>query len=182
MRMDGLNAFLPLSSWAQTMIIECHSCKARVDGEVLAFIQEDEAFWSTRTYLLKCPVCSTALVGIAEDAPSPIKGEQAWTELVRVYPKPRRILTSSVPKPVKESLKEAEKCMQVGAYLAATSMAGRALEAVCRHYSTEDVNLGRGLKELHEKKVIDDRLLQWGEQLRIHRNEAAHANDIQIPS
>jgi len=162
------------------MIIECHSCKARVDGEILAFHEEDEAFWKTRTHLLKCPACKSALVGVAETTFASGSGEEVWTELVRVHPKPRRILSSSVPKLVKESLKESEKCMQVGAYIAATAMAGRSLEAVCRHFATEATNLGRGLKDLHDKKVIDDRLFQWGEQLRIHRNVAAHATDIQI--
>ncbi|MGX9721029.1 DUF4145 domain-containing protein [Stenotrophomonas acidaminiphila] len=70
--------------------------------------------------------------------------------------------------------------MQSGAYLAATAMCGRSLEAICRHYKTKDSYLGGGLKELRDIGVIDARLYQWSEELRDQRNNAAHATDTEI--
>ena len=70
--------------------------------------------------------------------------------------------------------------MQAGAFLAATAMCGRALEAICRHQGTKDTYLGTGLKELRDKGVIDARLYQWGEELREQRNNAAHATEESI--
>lgn len=81
-----------------------------------------------------------------------------------------------------KSLREADKCLQIGAHIAAAAMAGRALEAVCRHYSTEDTYLGAGIKELRDKGIIDARLYKWSEELRDQRNAAAHANDTEISS
>ena len=61
-------------------------------------------------------------------------------------------------------------------------MAGRALEAVCHHYSTKDTYLGAGIKELKDQGIIDARLYEWSEELRDQRNAAAHATDTEISS
>lgn len=70
--------------------------------------------------------------------------------------------------------------MLAGAHLAATAMCGRALEAVCRSHKTKDSYLSGGLKELRDSGIIDAKLYQWGEELREHRNNAAHAVDTEI--
>jgi hypothetical protein len=42
------------------MLIECCECKARVDGEIVAYHEHEyAACFSIRTYLLKCPDVST---------------------------------------------------------------------------------------------------------------------------
>ena len=153
------------------MLIECPRCKARVDAEVVAQ-HDDSEFFTTRTFLLACPSCSTCLVAESEQ-----DHDLKWTVPTRVHPRPRRLLGTDIPTVVRHSIGEAEKCMQVGAYLAATAMCGRAIEAVCRHYGTKDAYLGQGIKELREKGIIDARLFEWSEELRDQRNIAAHATD-----
>lgn len=162
------------------MLIECHECKARIDAEEIGHVEADMPFWRRRTYLLKCPACNCPLVGECDDVFQ--NEEYHWTDLVRVYPKPPRTLTLDVPEPVQNSLREADKCLQIGANIAAAAMAGRALEAVCRHYSTEDTYLGAGIKELKDKEIIDARLYEWSEELRDQRNAAAHATITEISS
>jgi hypothetical protein len=158
------------------MLIECCECKARVDGEIVAYHEHEYAgIFSIRTYLLKCPSCNSALVGESEQDVR--DGKLFWPDLTRVFPKPRRLLGSGIPDMVKKSIDEAERCVQAGAFLAATAMCGRALEAICRHYGTKDTYLGAGLKELRDKGIIDARLFQWSEELRDQRNMAAHATD-----
>lgn len=159
------------------MLIDCHICKGRVDAEVVAF-NDDDDFMETRTYLLKCPACSTSLV--AEAYADYADGKQTWSKPIRVYPRPKRRLGDDIPRTVKASIEEAERCMQAGAYLAATAMCGRALEAICRAHKTKDGYLGGGLKELRDSGVIDARLHQWGEELRDQRNDAAHATDTEF--
>ena len=44
----------------------------------------------------------------------------------------------------------------------------------------QKATLFEGLKELHERQIIDTRLYQWGDELRKHRNLAAHASDAQF--
>lgn len=40
--------------------------------------------------------------------------------------------------------------------------------------------LGEGIKQLRDKKVIDDRLFDWSQQLQAFRNLAAHPEEISI--
>lgn len=58
-------------------------------------------------------------------------------------------------------------------------MCGRALEGVCIHFGIKSM-LAKGLAELRDRKLIDERLFDWGEQLRKHRNLAAHASKERI--
>lgn len=159
------------------MLIDCHQCKAKVDAEIIGEHSDNE-FFATRTYLIKCPLCNVALV--AESHEDYSESKSVWSRPVRVYPRPKRTLSIDIPPIVKNSLEEAERCIQSGAYLAATAMCGRSLEAICRHYKTKDNYLGGGLKELRDLGVIDARLYQWGEELRDQRNNAAHATDTEI--
>jgi len=157
------------------MLIECNRCQARVDGEVIGFVDEDD-FVVTRTCLIKCPSCGGPLVGVTDNITSE-DGKERWSDVVRVHPKPRRLLARSIPQTVRNSIEEAERCLQAGAFLAAAAMSGRALEAVCRYYSTKDTYIGAGIKELRDKGIIDARLYQWSEELRDQRNMAAHATE-----
>ena len=159
------------------MLIDCHQCKAKVDAEIICE-HNDNGFFATRTYLTKCPSCDSAIIAESHED---FTGEKSvWSRPLRVYPRPKRTLSTDTPPIVKNSLEEAERCIQSGAYLAATAMCGRSLEAICRHYKTKDNYLGGGLKELRDLGVIDARLYQWGEELRDQRNNAAHATDTEV--
>jgi hypothetical protein len=103
-----------------------------------------------------------------------------------------------IPRALSQSLLEADRCLQVGANIAACVMLGRALEALCRNVlEPKDENpgavagggapkpkkrvmLGSGIKELRERKVIDDRLYDWSLCLQAMRNLAAHPEDITV--
>ena len=72
-------------------------------------------------------------------------------------------------------------------------MLGRALEALCRNVlghadgvSDEGrrpkrrLMLGNGIKELRQKKIIDERLFDWSQELHAFRNLAAHPEEMSI--
>ena len=162
------------------MIIDCSNCKARVDAEVVGMVEQTSFPGDQRIYLLRCPACSRAIVGVSDQLWKDDDDSFEWAQLVRVHPNPARQLSSYVPALVRESVIEAERCMQIGAVVAAVAMIGRALEAVCRHFSTDPVMLGQGIRELKEKGLIDQRLYEWSEQLHLHRNIAAHATEQSI--
>ena len=54
-------------------------------------------------------------------------------------------------------------------------MCGRAIEALCKERIKKKQTLEKGLKELKDKVIIDNRLFEWGEALRHRRNIGAHA-------
>jgi hypothetical protein len=151
------------------MIVECHRCKARVDGKVIADHEcsdEDDPAPFTTT-LLECPQCSTTLVAgqyVYEDEPT------------RVWPSPQRYVSLEIPDEIRNSIEEATICFKAGAFNASTVMAGRALEAICRHFGSSKNMLGAGIKELREKGIIDSRLAEWAAELQKARNLSAHAS------
>jgi hypothetical protein len=103
-----------------------------------------------------------------------------WMEPYRIWPDPERAPFEPKPETVRTSLKQARRCLSGGSFDASVAMSGKALEALARHFPSGpdagQLMLGKGLAELHEKKVIDDRLCQWGKALQEHRNLAAHAS------
>jgi Domain of unknown function (DUF4145) len=128
----------------------------------------------------KCPTCSIILAGRAEQLTfENYQGEDQDTfgDVVRIYPEPPKVFTSyRIPRPLSQSLTEADRSLQAGANIAACVMLGRALEALCRdvlekadqgadqpEQKRKRVMLNAGIKELRERKVIDDRLYDWSQ-------------------
>jgi hypothetical protein len=169
------------------MLIDCPHCQARVNGEVRKLDAHYESepgndcpIAGYRVGLLNCPECGHILVGhqtlfkpAGFDA---INDPEEWSGAVRVWPDPVSQLAISIPESVRACLLEAHKCLHATAYTACVAMSGRAIEAMCRHFGTKRETLFEGLKELHDRGVIDKRLYEWGDELRKHRNLAAHAS------
>ena len=164
------------------MIIECPYCESKVDGEVKG---EHESYnpredpYPFKAVLLKCPICNNAILGGTEkEQTGPDTFE--WSGLTRLWPQQDSHIAWEIPAIARNSLIEAGLCFKAKAYGACAVMSGRTLEGVCRHHSTKSKILAQGLKELKDNGVIDDRLYQWGEELRKHRNISAHATEESI--
>lgn len=193
---------------SKTFIIDCPWCKAKVAAtesgraERSGFIEEIGEPFGLEVLVGTCPSCNSILVGEIEqvDFEGVTAYEDRWSDVVRVYPKPPKAFSSSrIPRVVKDSLNEADRSLQAGANIAACVMLGRALEALCRDVldppavsatspitgtpaakPNKKIMLGEGIKKLRDKKVIDDRLFDWSQQLQAFRNLAAHPKDITI--
>lgn len=144
---------------------------------------------------LLCPSCNAILAGETDQIgfENYDAHEDRWSDIVRIYPKPPKTFSSyRIPRVVKDSFSEADRSLQAGANIAACVMLGRALEALCRDIlnsksetttaskSKKKIMLGEGIKRLKDKKVIDERLYNWSQQLQAFRNLAAHPEDISI--
>lgn len=184
----------------ETFIIDCPFCKAKVaavaDGvasQVILPGSQDDAPSGDKLFVGTCPRCGTPLAGESHQVGwAGQDGERdQWSEVVRVYPKPARTFSSHwIPQVLRDSLLEANVCMQAGAYTAATAMSGRALEALCRNILSPEnsgiepadeapaprrpIMLAEGIRRLREGNFIDERLYDWSQQLHTFRNEAAH--------
>ncbi len=163
------------------MIIECPYCESKVDGKVIGehISGNDDEPYQFKVILMECPVCENSLVGCQELIDVGPDGEE-WISGNRLWPDPTSHINWIIPDIVRRSLEEANKCYSAKAYSACAVMSGRALEGICIIHGTKSKILSRGLKELLETKVIDDRLFQWGEALRVLRNLGAHATEEKI--
>lgn len=192
----------------RTFIVDCPWCKAKVaaseSGRAECSGVEDDGGepFGSKVLVGICPSCKSILVGKTEQIgfEGYDSNEDRWSDVVRIYPKPPKVFSSyRIPKVVEDSLNEADRSLQAGANIAACVMLGRALEALCRNILDSEpetssttlaptnhekpkkkIMLDEGIKKLKDKKIIDDRLYDWSQQLKAFRNLAAHPEDISI--
>jgi hypothetical protein len=190
----------------ETFIIECPQCNAKVGveqrGALVRSYYDDDAGepFGEKIVMGQCPSCQVALVGRATQVQfEGWEGSEhdVFGDVVRVFPKPPKTFSSyRIPRTLSESLLEADRSLQAGANIAACVMLGRALEALCRDVlepkqspgSPTDASpqprrrlmLGVGIRELKERKIIDERLFDWSQDLQAFRNLAAHPEEIAI--
>jgi len=163
------------------MLIECPYCESKVDGKVIGEHESylEEAGFPFKVLLLECPVCKQPLLG-CQEAYQTGPSRYEWSDVTRLWPQPDARVDWSIPDIVRASLEEARKCYKARAYGACAVMCGCALEGICNEYSAKSKILAKGLEELLDRKIIDERLFRWGEELRKHRNIGAHATGEKI--
>ena len=71
-------------------------------------------------------------------------------------------------------------CLRANAYTASAIMCRKTLEAICSEHGATERNLLASLKKLKDEGVIEHRLYEWADALRIVGNEAAHDVKVQV--
>ena len=129
--------------------------------------------------LLRCDACGQALVVIQEESQD--YGESfKWDEMVRVWPDGLRPLSTAVPEALRKEHQESRKCLDAKAYTAVVVMVRRTLEGVCALHGIRERDLYRSLRKMRDGELIDHRLLEWAEALRVLGNEGAHFTGEQV--
>ena len=159
------------------MVIECGMCDTFVDAKVLASYgyNPDEGPPGEYTFL-RCPKCSGPAVVVQEDYGDGLDSP------FRVYPAQEDRLSFSIPEPIRNAYGEAWRCHRAKAFTAAAIMCRKTLEAICVAHGGTSKNLFNALKELKDKGVIENRLYDWADALRISGNEAAHDVAVTVSS
>lgn len=196
------------TSTPRTFVVDCNWCKAKVAvaesgrAERSGIDQETGEPYASRILVGICPSCTSIVAGMTQQVAfmNYDSDEDRWSDVVRIYPKPPKMFSSHrIPRVVRDSLNEADRCLQASANIAACVMFGRSLEALCQDVLQDGsdkasssaatsvptkpkkkIMLGAGIEELKNKKVIDERLYDWSQHLRAFRNLAAHPEDISI--
>jgi hypothetical protein len=151
------------------MLIDCPQCKAKVDAKRLKDTRASSEVGEWLYMFLQCPVCDLPMLAETELSAGPNDIPR------RVWPEPSTF-SPHIPKSIRDSLTEAARCCECGAFTASVAMGGRALEGLVRHFTTTHMYLGPGIQELHKQGIIDKRLFEWAKALHLDRNEAAHSS------
>ena len=176
-------------------LIDCATCKKKVVGKKLGGATRGgsggpRGSFGERLVVGECTECNSLLV--AESYQTHFKSQGAeldkWSDFIRVHPSPLRSFNSNrIPPVLTDSLEEANKALQAGAPVAACAMYGRALEALCRDVLGKKKNkpdykvmLGKGIEELRDESIIDERLFNWSQEMHAFRNMAAHPDQISV--
>ena len=147
------------------MILECTSCEALVNAEMLySYVRQSDEVELHNYVLLKCPNCDGPL----------LVDDNFWLGAVRLYPPTDDRVNPALPDPLKNAYKEAIACFKSKAYTATAIMCRKTLEGICVVHGVKGGNLVKSLKDLMDKGVIESRLFEWADALRISGNEAAH--------
>jgi Domain of unknown function (DUF4145) len=151
------------------MILECKKCEALVNAEFISnYISKDEHLGEIKYNLLKCPKCERPFLTEYDD----IFG------LDTLYPPNDNHINPNLPEPLRNSYGEAMSCFKSKAYTATAIMCRKTLEGICIEHGVKNNNLVSSLKELKDNGVIESRLYEWADALRISGNEAAH--DVKV--
>lgn len=157
------------------MLFECARCEARVEGEQLAqhVSLGPDNFPASLFTLLACPGCGDVALMMQQDF------GPGWEEATRVYP-PTDRLAYNTPEAIRIAYEEATKCYGAGAFTACALMCRKTLEGICDAKGAKKGTLARRLAELKSGDLIDARLHEWADELRLGGNEAAHGVGVTV--
>jgi hypothetical protein len=153
------------------MLLECTNCEAVVDATEIAshgyaFQVGDDLSIDACVWLVKCPRCDRPMLAYQDEA-----DEQPQ----RIFPPMDRNLHHSVPEAIRVAFTEARACFRARAFTAASIMCRKTLEGICSEHGVgSSGTLATRLEKLKEDGVIENRLFDWAEELRMAGNEAAH--------
>jgi hypothetical protein len=105
-----------------------------------------------------------------------------WDKPFLVFPSPDLQANPRAPQPIRRAFEEACGCYRAQAYTASAIMCRKALEGICVEHDVKERNLALSLKKMKDTGLIDDRLFEWSDALRLAGNEAAHGVETNIES
>lgn len=164
----------------RTVTLDCPRCNAVVGATVLgsyAHVQKGPDV-PIRYLFARCPSCDSPMVAAQENY-----GD--WDNDLH-FDEPRRVLPArsrvglSVPMAVAGAYDEASRCYGAQAYTATAIMCRKALEALVQEHKVTG-NLAMALKKMRDQGLIEARLFEWADALRLAGNDAAHDVTGAIP-
>jgi hypothetical protein len=158
------------------MLVECPDCAAYVDGELISeYIDSDDPSGTVGMYsFLKCPRCRRPFILLQiDDGPG-------WEAPRRLYPPVELAVSRAIPDTLRSDYLEARACFRAKAYTATAIMCRKTLEGIAEENGITGRNLATALVQMKDKGIIENRLFEWADALRISGNEAAHGANSQI--
>lgn len=160
------------------MIVECTHCKAHVDAvEIGEFgYQGSENYEPGRYVLLKCNRCSNPIL-VNQELNADEEGDHL-SALSVIYPQPELRVNPKAPFSIRAALQEGIACYHARAFTAAAIMCRKTLEGVCKEHGIEERSLHKSLEKMLSTDLIDQRLFEWSDGLRLAGNKAAHGVEV----
>lgn len=163
------------------MLIECKNCSAVVDAvEHGDYVYDRPDIDPWKYTLVSCPRCKHPMLAEQEYDYGPPDFE--WSTADRVYPAEDIQPNSSWPNAIQSAFQEAVVCRKSKAYTAATIMCRKALEGMCMEHGYTKKDLKKRLLLMKDAGIIESRLFDWADALRLLGNEAAHGVTVVFSS
>lgn len=158
------------------MVLPCDECGVLVDAEVLKEYQvtSPDDDWYLYSFA-RCPRCDHPFVAVQELA---FDGERGSP--TRLYPTTSEGISSTLPAAIRAAFEEAATCYRSKAFTATAIMCRKTLEGICHEHQVAERTLAKALEKLRDTGVIDARLFEWADALRLFGNDAAHDVSVVI--
>ena len=163
------------------MIVECLECRSHVDAkEAGAYERPSNGNGPSSLYtLLYCSHCLSPIVVRQTNIGNQVEGDK-WDTPQVIFPIADLRVNPHAPHDIRAAFDEACNCYRARAFTASAIMCRKTLEGVCDSHGAKARNLADSLKKMKDKGLIDERLYEWSDTLRIAGNEAAHGVGLSI--
>lgn len=163
------------------MILECTFCRAYVEATERGGFQylRDGENPSGRYVLASCNKCHAPILVQQVNVGNMADGD-IWDTPTRLFPTEGERTNPNAPKDIQVAFEEARACYRARAYTAAAIMCRKTLEGICAAHGVNERVLATSLKKMKDQGLIDERLFEWSDALRVAGNEAAHGVGVKI--
>lgn len=162
----------------------CLNCNSIVETGILFEYTYDVTYVDelqnrgTAIILGKCLNCNSPF--LAQEDFQNIE-EFSWTnDKIQLYPITNNLALKNAPAIVTNPYIEAQKCFRAQAYEASVIMCRKGIEAICTDKGEMKGNLAEKLQKLKEKKILEETIYNWSNELRLIGNDGAHSHGKSI--
>ncbi|HLH93951.1 MAG TPA: DUF4145 domain-containing protein [Xanthobacteraceae bacterium] len=157
------------------MIVECLTCRCHVEATQRGGFERlsDGSGPSTLYTLLACTQCGHPILVRQSNIGNMVEGDK-WDTPYPLFPPSDLRVNPNAPPEIQAAFEEACACYRARAYTASAIMCRKTLEGLCEAHGVKQNALAASLKKMREKNMIDERLFEWSDTLRVAGNEAAH--------
>ncbi len=154
-------------------LVNCPKCNTRtVAVSMTRLIDEDMPPWEGVHVVVECKICyQIMLINHQWDDKSAYRFRESNKVL---WPNSGREMSTKIPESLRLEHKEARSCFSSAAYTATVVMVRRTLEGVCAENGVKKQPLIKALQQMQSDGLIEGRLLEWAEGLRVLGNDGAH--------
>ncbi|MGW3368315.1 DUF4145 domain-containing protein [Streptosporangium canum] len=172
----------PWSSVSEThFVLNCPLCGEMTSFSIEAKVTSERHSWdgqNMRFMLLLCEYCQDILIAKQEGDDDVWLAPEFLSAETKKMPRPP--LHPHIPEGLRRIHEEGMTCLWAGAYTAALVMVRRILEGVCILHGFTKKTLVQNLAEMKDVGLIDWRLFEWAQALRVIGNIAAHYTDEEV--
>lgn len=159
----------------------CRECNATESFEHIHVENYESSDECPEEYTLaRCKICDFVSLFYREDVELLTDKMDEPPEYYYLWPAEERRVRCELPKLVGESYTEAIEAEKAELSIAAGAMIGRTVEAVCKDFDSNSKGIFEGLLSMKEAGALSDEMYDWANELRILRNEAAHAQAVKF--
>jgi len=108
-----------------------------------------------------------------------VEGDK-WDTPYLLFPAGDLRVNPNAPRDIQAAFEEACACYRAQAYTASAIMCRKTLEGICDAHAVTERTLAASLKKMKDGGLIDERLFEWSDSLRVAGNEAAHGVGLSI--